>query len=150
MSLALEEAKAAYRMKEVPVGAVIVRDGRVIGRGRNSVERTKDPTAHAEILAIGAACDSIGKKFLEDCTLYVTLESCHMCAGAIVLSRLKRVVFGVEDKKAGALISLARVADDQRLNHSAEISWGVLREDCSRLLKKFFAELRSADTDRVG
>ena len=145
MSLALEEARAAHRMKEVPVGAIIVKEGRVVGRGRNSVERTNDPTAHAEILAIGAACETLRSKLLTDCTLYVTLEPCHMCAGAIVLSRLKRVVFGTDDPKAGALISLGRVADDPRLNHRAEVSWGVLRDECSTLLKKFFGELRNED-----
>jgi tRNA(adenine34) deaminase len=142
MRAALAEAKMARSAGEVPVGAVVVKDGAVIGRGHNQVEGLKDPTAHAEILAIGAAATTLGSWRLEGATLYVTLEPCTMCAGAIVLSRVARLVFGASDPKAGACGSLMNVPRDERLNHLVEIDSGFMEEECSFLLRSFFEELR--------
>jgi len=139
---ALAEARAAASDGEVPVGAVVVWEGRIIGRGRNRVETTQDPTAHAEILAIGAAAQTIKSWRLDEATIYVTLEPCHMCAGAIVLARIKRLVYGARDPKAGACGSLAMVPQDLRLNHRAEVQPGVLAEECGALLEHFFQSKR--------
>ena len=142
MEAALGEAQAAADEGEVPVGAVVVRGGRIIGRGHNRVESTQDPTAHAEILAIGAACQTLKSWRLEDSTLYVTLEPCHMCAGAVVLARIPRLVYGARDPKAGACGSLALVPQDLRLNHRAEIIPGVMAEECGAILEAFFRAKR--------
>ena len=142
MEAALAEARAAASDGEVPVGAVIAWDGRIVGRGRNRVETTQDPTAHAEILAIGAASQTVKSWRLDEATLYVTLEPCHMCAGAIVLARIPRLVYGARDPKAGACGSLAMVVQDQRLNHRAEVQPGVLAEECGALLESFFRSRR--------
>ena len=142
MKTALVEAKKARAEGEVPVGAVVVKDGAVIGRGHNQVEGLKDPTAHAEILAIGAAATTIGSRRLEGATIYVTLEPCTMCAGAIVLARLDRLVYGASDPKAGACGTLMNVPRDERLNHLVEIEAGFMEEECSFLLRSFFEELR--------
>ena len=141
---ALEEARSAGSAGDVPVGAVIVYDGAVIGRGQNRVERLCDPTAHAEMLAIREACAALGYERLAGATLYVTLEPCAMCAGAIVLARLDRLVFGAADPKAGACGSLCDIVRDPRLNHQVEVKGGVLEEACSRLLKDFFRARRAA------
>jgi tRNA(adenine34) deaminase len=143
MQLALDEAEQAYEAGEVPVGAVIVRDGQVIGRGRNRVEQLGDPTAHAETLAITAACETLGAKHLPECTLYVTLEPCPMCAGAIVLARLDRLVFGAFDEKSGAASTLYSIPRDDRLNHQTSILSGIEADPASDLLQRFFAEKRS-------
>lgn len=143
MRQALREAEVALEENEVPVGAVIVRDGRVIGRGHNQRERLADPTAHAEILAITAAAAEIGHWRLEDCTLFVTLEPCPMCAGAIVQARIPRVLFGASDPKAGACGSLYEICTDPRLNHRAEVVGGVLSEESGRLLTDFFRAQRA-------
>jgi tRNA(adenine34) deaminase len=143
MRLALEEARRALETEDVPVGAMIVRDGRIIGRGRNQREALQDPTAHAEIIAITAAAAEVGHWRLERCTLYVTLEPCAMCAGAIVLARIPRLVFGAPDEKAGACGSLLNVAADPRLNHRAEIVGGVLAAESAGLLRDFFRARRS-------
>ena len=143
MRLALKEAERAYEEDEVPVGAVVVYEGRVIGRGHNRTEGLKDPTAHAEILAIGAAANYLDSWRLEGTTLYVTLEPCAMCAGAIVLARVDRLVFGAYDPKAGACGSLMNIVQDPRLNHRVEVRAGVLEEACGSLLKSFFQKLRS-------
>jgi tRNA(adenine34) deaminase len=135
---ALGEARAAADEGEVPVGAVVVWDGKIVGRGHNRVEATQDPTAHAEILAIGAACQTMKSWRLDEATLYVTLEPCHMCAGAIVLARIPRLVYGARDPKAGACGSLALVPQDLRLNHRAEIVPGVLADACGSILEEFF------------
>ncbi len=142
MRYALAEAEKALELDETPVGAVIVKDGRIIGRGGNRVETLKDPTAHAEIIAIGAAAESTGYQRLNDATMYVTLEPCCMCAGAIVLSRIPRLVFGSFDPKTGACGSLYNICNDSRLNHNVEILSGVLEHESSSLLKYFFKLLR--------
>ncbi len=143
MKMALNEAERALEADEVPVGAVVVRDGVVIGRGRNMVEQLKDPTAHAEMIAITAACETIGQKFLDGCTLYVTLEPCPMCAGAIVWARLSRVVFGAFDEKAGSASTLYNIVRDPRLNHQADVVSGVERDRAAGLLRDFFLKKRS-------
>ena len=142
MRLAIKEAEQAYEEDEVPVGAVIVKDNVLVGRGRNQVERLGDPTAHAEILAISAACETLNTKYLEGCTLYVTLEPCPMCAGALVWSRLGTLVFAAFDEKAGACTSLYSIPTDERLNHQMEIISGVEADIASDLLKRFFWERR--------
>ncbi|HKO21294.1 MAG TPA: tRNA adenosine(34) deaminase TadA [Candidatus Eisenbacteria bacterium] len=142
MQAALAEAEAAESEGEVPVGAVVVLEGRIIGRGHNRVEAAQDPTAHAEIIAIGAAAQTLNTWRLDDATLYVTLEPCHMCAGAIVLARIARLVYGARDPKAGACGSLAMVPQDLRLNHRAEVVPGVLAADASALLEQFFRARR--------
>jgi len=143
MEAALAEASAAATEGEVPVGAVVEWSGRIIGRGRNRVESAQDPTAHAEILAIGAAAQTVKTWRLDEATLYVTLEPCHMCAGAIVLARIARVVYGARDPKAGACGSLAMVPQDLRLNHRAEVIPGVLATECGAILEEFFRRRRS-------
>lgn len=142
MQEALEEAEQAALVGEVPVGAVIVHRGQVIARAHNRRELDGDPTAHAEILALREAAEALGSWRLEGCTLYVTLEPCFMCAGAVVNGRVERLVFGAFDPKAGAVGSLADVPGDQRLNHRPEVTGGVLAEDCGRILKAFFAARR--------
>jgi tRNA(adenine34) deaminase len=142
MQLALDEARAAERHGDVPVGAVVVRDGVVIAARHNERELTGDPTAHAEVLALRDAATAVGHWRLHECTLYVTLEPCVMCAGAIVNGRVARVVYGATDPKAGAVRSLYEVADDPRLNHRAEVVAGVLAEASSAMLKAFFAARR--------
>jgi tRNA(adenine34) deaminase len=140
MRLALGLARDALGSSDVPVGAVVVAaDGSVLGRGRNERELTGDPTAHAEVLALRAAAAGAGEWRLEECTLVVTLEPCTMCAGALVLARVARVVFGAWDPKAGACGSLWDVARDRRLNHRPEVIPGVLAEESSVLLREFFA-----------
>ena len=142
MLQALDEARRAEAHGDVPVGAVVVRDGHVIAARHNERELTGDPTAHAEVLALRDAAVAVGHWRLDDCDLYVTLEPCPMCAGAIVNSRIRRVVFGATDPKAGAVRSLYQVADDPRLNHRAEVEGGVLAGESAALLKTFFAARR--------
>ncbi len=145
MELAFREAEKAYEKGEVPIGAVVVHNGRVIGRGHNQVETLQDPTAHAEIIAITAAADFLGSRRLLDTTLYVTLEPCAMCAGAIVLARIPRVVYGASDPKAGACGTLYEICSDPRLNHRAEVIRGVLENKCSLILTDFFRRLRETN-----
>ena len=142
MQAALREAEQAFAERETPVGAVVVHQGKIIGRGHNRVEHLQDPTAHAEILAIGAAASAMGSWRLEEGVLYVTLEPCAMCAGAIVLSRLSRLVFGAFDPKSGACGSLMNIVQDARLNHRVELVGGILEAECGGLLKAFFEEMR--------
>jgi tRNA(adenine34) deaminase len=142
MAMALKEAMTAFRRDEVPVGAVIVKGGTVIAKAHNQIEMLQDPTAHAEILAIGAAANHLGSRRLDGCTLYVTLEPCPMCAGALVLSRLDRVVFGSYDPKMGACSTLYNIAQDERLNHRVEVIAGVMDAEAGSLLKEFFAKKR--------
>lgn len=142
MRAALVQAVAAQVHDDVPVGAVVVRDGSIIASAHNERELTGDPTAHAEVLALRAAATAVGSWRLDGCTLYVTLEPCAMCAGAIVNARIGRVVFGATDPKAGAVRSLYRVADDPRLNHRADVEGGVLADEAGALLKAFFAARR--------
>jgi tRNA(adenine34) deaminase len=145
MQEALKEARQALEEGEVPVGAVIVLDGRIIGRGHNRVEALKDPTAHAEILAIGAAATYVGNWRLSDATLYVTVEPCAMCAGAIVLARLNRLVFGVRDPKSGACGSVFDIVRDHRLNHWVEVIEGVLAVDSGEIIREMFKEVRGKE-----
>lgn len=143
MREALAEAAAAAERGEVPIGAVVVREARIIGRGHNQRELLRDPTAHAEMLAITAAAEAVGDWRLSDCTLYVTLEPCPMCAGAMVLGRLGRLVFGASDPKAGACGTLYEITSDARLNHIVPTTGGVLAEECAKLLSSFFAAQRA-------
>jgi tRNA(adenine34) deaminase len=142
MRLAIAEAQAAVVHGDVPIGAVVMRGGEVIARRHNERELTGDPTAHAEVLALRDAAGVVGHWRLLDCTLYVTLEPCIMCAGALVNSRIARVVYGATDPKAGAVESLYRVCADERLNHRPPITSGVLADECGALLKAFFAARR--------
>ena len=143
MRRALDQAVSAYDQAEVPVGAVIVHEDRVIAEACNQRECLNDPTAHAEMLAITQAAESLGAWRLLDCTLYVTLEPCPMCAGAIVQSRIPFVVYGTPDPKAGACDSVFQLTSDIRLNHQAGVLGGVMREDCKALLQQFFREQRA-------
>ena len=144
MERALEVARQAEQLGEVPVGALVVRDSIVLGQGANSTECDQDPLAHAEIRAIRQASVSLRSRRLLGTTLYVTLEPCAMCAGALVLARVPRLVFGVCDPKGGACGSLRNIVQDSRLNHRCEVVGGVLEDDCTVLLKGFFARLRAA------
>jgi tRNA(adenine34) deaminase len=143
MAEALREAKKGAEKDEVPVGAVMVHAGTVIARAHNQRETDQDPTAHAEILAIRAAADRIGSWRLCNCTLYVTLEPCVMCMGAIILARIPRLVYGCRDPRAGAVGSIYDLAADDRFNHRVEVTSGVLDEACSAMLSGFFFSLRS-------
>ena len=142
MNSALAQARTGLDEGEVPVGCVIVHDGVIVGRGHNQVERLKDATAHAEIVAIGAASTALDSWRLSECTLYVTLEPCAMCAGAIVLARVGRVVFGALDPKAGACGSVLNVIDEPRLNHAPAVTSGVLADEAAALLSAFFVQQR--------
>ena len=144
MRLALAEARLAAEADEVPIGCVIVRDGVVIASAHNLRETLQDPTAHAEIVALRLAAKSLNSWRLEDCTLYVTLEPCPMCAGAIVQARVPTVVYGAADQKAGACHTLYEITSDPRLNHRCEVTAGVLAEECAGLLSAFFLEKRLA------
>ncbi len=144
MRAALAEARESLARDEVPVGCVIVHEATIVGRGHNQVESLQDATAHAEILAIGAASNALGSWRLSDCTLYVTLEPCAMCAGAIVLARLGRLVYGATDPKAGACGSVLDVLGERRLNHRVPVTHGVLSGDCGELLREFFRRKRKA------
>jgi tRNA(adenine34) deaminase len=143
MGLALAEASAAPATGDVPVGAVVLAaDGSVVGRGRNAREASGDATAHAEVLALRAAAAALGRWRLDGCTLVVTLEPCTMCAGALVLARVSRLVFGAWDPKAGAAGSVRDVVRDRRLNHRAEVVGGVRADECAELLRSFFSTHR--------
>lgn len=142
MQEALKQAKKALEDDEVPVGAVIVKDEQIIARSYNQVELLKDPTAHAEMIAITQATHTIQEKWLHDCALYVTLEPCCMCAGALVLARIGRVCFGAFDTKAGACGSVLNIAANAQLNHTIEISGGILEPQCAQMLTGFFEQKR--------
>jgi tRNA(adenine34) deaminase len=142
MRMALQQAEAARAENEVPVGAVIVQDDRVIAAAYNQREQLRDPTAHAEMIAITQAAESLGSWRLERCRLYVTLEPCPMCAGAILQARIPFVVYGATDPKAGAVDSLFQLLRDERLNHRAEVISGILAQRCGGILTEFFAEQR--------
>ena len=144
MRQALEQARRAAACGEVPVGAVVVKDGQVIGRGHNSPLSAQDPTAHAEVLALREAARTLGNYRLEGCTLYVTLEPCQMCSGAIVQSRMTRVVVGCMNPKAGCAGSILNLLDMPEFNHQVELTTGVMEEECSQMMKSFFKELREA------
>ena len=142
MKEALAEAKKAAAAGEVPVGAVIVKDGEIVGRGHNETETAKDPTAHAEMIAIRQAAENLGGWRLTGCTMYVTTEPCSMCAGAIVWSRISRLFIGTMDPKSGACGSVFNIPQESRLNHFVEIETGLMQEECSSLMKDFFKKLR--------
>jgi tRNA(adenine34) deaminase len=142
MRLALEEARACLGWGDVPVGAVVARGGEIFGRAGNERERRGDPTAHAEILALRQAAERVGTWRLDGCTAYVTLEPCAMCAGAMVLARLDRLVYGAADPKAGAAGSVLDVLGEPRLNHRPSVEPGLLADECAALLSAFFAERR--------
>jgi len=142
MKKAFAEAEKALKIDEVPVGAIIVKDNRIIAKAHNQVETLKDPTAHAEMIAITSACDTLGNKRLEGCTLYVTLEPCPMCAGALVHARLDTCVYASADPKAGACDSLYHLCEDPRLNHNLKVISGVYEEKCGMILKHFFKQKR--------
>ena len=145
MRAALREAEKALDLGEVPIGCVIVRNNAIVGRGHNLTEQLKDATAHAEMMAITAAEANLESRYLTECTLYVTIEPCPMCAGAIVLSRIPTLVFGAYDIKAGACGTLYTITEDKRLNHQVHTVGGVLDADCASLVQHYFRELRKSD-----
>jgi tRNA(adenine34) deaminase len=147
MALALRLARAAATRGDVPVGAVVVRDGLVLGTGQNRREADADPTGHAEIVALREACRQAARWRVDGATLYVTLEPCPMCAGAIMNARVARLVYGADDPKAGAVRSLYQICGDQRLNHQVEVRAGVLAEESSALLRDFFRATRARACD---
>jgi len=142
MNKALDEAYEAYKLDEVPIGAVIVKDGHIVGKGYNRKEISFDTTNHAEIIAIREASRYLKNWRLTDCTMYVTVEPCPMCAGAIVNSRIKELIIGTMDPKGGACGSLYNIVEDNNLNHKVEVKRGILEEECSNIMKEFFERLR--------
>lgn len=142
MNEAIKEAEKARAIDEVPIGAVVVKDGEIIGRGHNQRETSRNATTHAEMIAIQEANETLGNWRLEDCHLFVTLEPCVMCSGAIVLARLKSIYYGPSDPKGGAVRTLMQVLEDERLNHQCEVHAGVMEEECRSLLTTFFKDLR--------
>ncbi len=142
MQLAIQQAQIAEENGDVPIGAVIVYKNRIIGKAYNQREQLKDPTAHAEIIALTQAASFMESWRLNGCTIYVTLEPCPMCAGALVLARMDRLVYGCDDPKTGACKSLYNIVQDERLNHRLEVTSGVLADECSRLLQEFFQRRR--------
>ena len=139
---ALKEARIAREQDEVPVGAVIVHNGKIISRGHNQVETLKDPTAHAEMIALTSAANFLGSKWLLGASIYVTIEPCSMCAGALVLSRIQNLIYGASDPKTGACGSVTNIVSNKKLNHRLRVKKGVLEDDCSILLKEFFKNKR--------
>ena len=142
MKEALKEAQKAYNKEEVPVGAIIVKDGKIIAKAHNQKELKNDTTCHAEILAIQKASKKLGTWRLSDCEMYVTLEPCSMCAGALIQSRIKKVYIGTMDYKTGACGSVLNLLEDYKFNHKVEVERGIMKEECEILLKNFFKELR--------
>ena len=142
MQMAIEQAQVAEENGDVPIGAIIVHENRIIGKAYNQREQLNDPTAHAEIIALTQAAAALENWHLNGCTMYVTLEPCPMCAGALVLARVDRLVYGCDDPKAGACKSLYNIVQDERLNHRLEVTSGVLAEQCGKLLQEFFAKQR--------
>jgi len=147
MKAALYEAELAYNSGEIPIGAVVVKDGRIIGRGHNRSEALKDPTAHAEIISITAASNSVDDKYLDDCSIFITVEPCIMCAGAILLSRIKNLYFGAFEPKYGACGSLHNLIENNVYNRKINVISGIMEEECGNLLKKFFVERRTTDQE---
>lgn len=142
MRIAIEQAKIAEENGDVPIGAIIVYENQIIGKAYNQREQLKDPTAHAEIIALTQAAAFLESWRLNGCTMYVTLEPCPMCAGALVLARIDRLVYGCDDPKTGAVKSLYNIVQDERLNHRLEVSTGILEKECSQLLQNFFEQRR--------
>ena len=143
MQEALKEAQKAFEEDEVPVGAVIVSDRKIIAKAHNQVERLKDPTAHAEMIALTQAANTLGSKWLSGAAMYVTIEPCSMCAGALVLSRIKNLYFGAKDPKTGACGSVVNIVNHKKLNHKIKVKKGLLKEECSSILTDFFKKKRS-------
>ena len=150
MSEALKEAKRALQSDEVPVGAVVVYREKIISRAHNQVEMLKDSTAHAEMIALTSAAGHLGSKWLLGASLYVTIEPCSMCAGALVLSRVKNIYFGAADIKTGACGSVMNIANNKKLNHRVKVTGGILEEECGSLLKEFFKNKRRGSGNRSG
>ncbi len=148
MKLAIEQAKIAEENGDVPIGAVIVYQDQIIGKAYNQREQLKDPTAHAEIIALTQAAAYLESWRLNGCTMYITLEPCPMCAGALVLARIDRLVYGCDDPKTGAAKSLYNIVQDERLNHRLEVTSGILAEDCSKILQDFFLNRRIENTQQ--
>jgi len=146
MRLAITQAAIAQENGDVPIGAVVVREGQIIGKAYNQREQLQDPTAHAEIIALTQAAAALENWHLNGCTMYVTLEPCPMCAGALVLARIERLVYGCDDPKAGACGSLYNIVQDERLNHRIEVTSGVLADECSELLQQFFQNRREENS----
>jgi tRNA(adenine34) deaminase len=142
MTKALMLAEQAFEEGEIPVGAIVVKDNMIIGKGYNQVEKLSDPTAHAEMIAISAACETLGNKYLKGCTLYVTLEPCPMCAGALVWSKIDTIVYGASDSASGGSGSLFNITANNNLNHQIEVIQGILEMDSEYLLKSFFGAKR--------
>ena len=149
MREALKEARKAFERDEIPVGAVIVYKDRIIAKAHNQMLRLKDPTAHAEMIAITQAADYLNNERLISCSLYVTIEPCSMCAGAGVLARVKKIIYGANDSKSGACGSILDIANNKKLNHRIKVIRGVLQEDCASLLKEFFKRKRRRRSARV-
>jgi len=145
MKEAICEAVKAYRLKEIPIGAIVVKNDKIVGRGHNLKETLKDATLHAEILAIKDACKNLGGWRLSGCTMYVTIEPCAMCAGALVNARIERLVIGAKDYKTGACGSILNIVQMEKLNHEITVDFGILENECSNLLKDFFTELRKTN-----
>ena len=142
MLMAIKEAEKSASLDEVPVGAIIVKDNKVIARGHNLREKSNDPTSHAEINAIRKACKKLGSWRLEDCTIYVTIEPCSMCAGTLLWTRIKRIVYGAPDLKGGAIASSFNLFEVKNINHHPEIAGGILQEECGKMMSSFFKEKR--------
>lgn len=147
MQEALREAEKALSIGEVPIGAVIERDGVIIGRGHNRTETSKDPTAHAEMIAIREAAQKLGGWRLLGCRMYVTTEPCSMCAGATILARIQKVYIGTPDPKTGACGSLMNILQDERLNHYVQIETGIMQQQCEKIMKSFFQKLRKKKSE---
>ena len=143
MAAAIKQAQQAAADDEVPVGAVIVHKGNIIARAYNQVERLKDPTAHAEMIAITQATNFLENKWLSECSIYVTIEPCSMCAGALVLARIGEIVYGADDPKTGACGSIVDIANNKQLNHQVNVTKGVLADNCAFLLSEFFKQKRA-------
>ena len=149
MLIALQEAKKALKTKDVPVGAIIVKDGKIISKGHNEREKHNDATAHAEIVAIRRANKKLKSWYLDGCVLYVTMEPCVMCAGAIINSRIDKIVFGASDFRFGCCGTLYNLPEDERFNHRARVVSGVLHEQCAKLLTDFFKDLREKQSQQT-
>ncbi len=148
MQEAIKQARVAQEKEEVPIGAVIAHQNRIIAKAHNQVEALKDPTAHAEMIAITQATNFLSTKWLQECSLYVTIEPCSMCAGALVLARLGKLFFGASDPKAGACGSVLNIVQHAQLNHRMEVYRGVFEEECRQLLSQFFQKKRSGNVDQ--
>jgi len=149
MKVAIEQAQVAAENGDVPIGAVIVHNGQIIGKAYNQREQLQDPTAHAEIIALTQAAAALESWRLEGCTMFVTLEPCPMCAGALVLARIDRLVYGCDDPKTGAVKSLYNIVTDGRLNHRIEVASGVMADECSKLLQDFFQKRRNENEKKA-